>query len=99
MDMKHKTTHEPDDIIRQLNSIRQVEPSEFLFAKVRRRIEEKEQDRFEIAPSFVWRMAAVFVVLVLVNMYVLFMSPEEISQETTMVVEELGLVSDNYDNY
>jgi hypothetical protein len=97
--MKHKKEQDEDELFQRLESVKQVEPSEFLFAKIRYKIEERKKNKFSITPQFAWRMAAVFVVLVLINIFVLFMNPEEITQETTMVVEELGLVSDNYDNY
>src|SRR5688572_26280728 len=97
--MKQNTEQNRDELFQRLESVKQVEPSEFLFAKIRYKIEARKKDKYSITPQFAWRMAAVFVVLVLVNIFVLFMNPEEISQETTMVVEELGLVSDNYDNY
>lgn len=97
--MKHKTKQDQDELFQRLESVKKVEPSEFLFAKIRYKIAERKKDNNVLTPQFAWRMAAVFVVLLLVNIFVLFMNPEEVSQETTMVVEELGLVSDNYDNY
>lgn len=97
--MKRKTEQDQDEILRRLESVQQVEPSEFLFAKIRHKIEERKKEKYAITPQFAWRMAAVFVVLILINVFVLWTNPEEIAQETTQVIEELGLVSDNYDNY
>ncbi len=94
------TEQHQEEITRRLAEIEPVEPSVFLFAKIRHKIEERKKVGTAITGQFAWRLAAVFVLLLLVNVFVLFMNPEEISQETTMVVEELGLVSNNYyDNY
>lgn len=99
--MKRREEQDQDEIIRRLKMVEQVEPSIFLFAKIRHKIEERRKgERNAFSPRFAWRMAAVFVILALVNVFVLFISPEEIAQETSSVAEELGLVSDNYyDNY
>ncbi|HVD98711.1 MAG TPA: hypothetical protein VNB90_10955 [Cytophagaceae bacterium] len=96
---RNKIEQDQEELIR-LRSVEQVEPSPFLYARILHKIQERKKQGSFITPQFAWRLAAVFVVLVLVNVFVLFMNPDEITQETTMVADELGLVSDNYyDNY
>ncbi len=98
--MKYKTTPDQETLMARLRAVEPIEPSDFLFSRIRKGIEARKNEKVFITPQFAWRMAAVFVALLLVNVFVLFVNPQEIVQETTMVAEELGLLSDNYyDNY
>ncbi len=98
--MEQNTEQNQDDVLKRLAAVKPVDPSPFLWAKIYHRIEARKKANEFITPRLMWRMAAVFVLLLMVNVFVLIVNPEDATQETALVAEELGLISDNYyDNY
>jgi hypothetical protein len=85
-----------EKILKQLKELTPIEPSPFLYAKIRHKITEELKRKDIFSGRFVLKIAGVFMVLVFLNISALYLYPTEIIKETTTVAEELGLLTDNY---
>jgi hypothetical protein len=86
-----------EEILKNLKEVTPLEPSPFLYAKIRHRISEELKRKEIFSGKFILKISGVFMLLVILNVSALYIIyPIETIKETSTVAEELGLITDNY---
>ena len=97
--MEQDVTKNIDNVLDSIHNIQQVEPTPFLLAKIRYRIEERKNTsyiRFELP---VWKWAVAFAFIISINLFGIYIYQPQSSQEMASVDNEdvvTELVPENY---
>lgn len=103
MNMKPSKEEMMKQLLSGLEKIEQVEPSPFLYAKIRYKIEEKQKGLYAFSHKVIWKTSLAFVFLLILNVVGISMyskSSNTTDENANAAAEEYGLTTDNdYYNY
>ena len=90
-----------DNVLDSLHAIKQVEPSPFLFAKIRYRIEERRSNSYFRVELPTWKWAVTFAFIISINIFGFYIYQPQSTQEIATIESEdvvAEITTENYDD-
>ena len=94
---EEKIKRSVSDTINSISGIKRAEPNPFLFGKVMNEIKERQTARRKISANYVWKLAAVFIVMALLNIFTLVnYTNSDSNQDTLTTSNDISTFIDEY---
>ena len=85
------------DTINSISGIKRAEPNPFLFGKVMNEIKERQNARRKVSVNYVWKLAAVFMILAILNIFTLVnYTSSDTVQDTSTTSSDISTFIDEY---
>jgi hypothetical protein len=94
---EEKIKRSVSDIINSISGINRAEPNPFLFGKVMNEIKDRQTARRKVSSVYVWKLAAVFIILAVLNIFTLVnYTNSDTSQDTSATSSDISTFIDEY---